>query len=197
MTESTYNVDAKIANAEGNEVNNPAYDQNKSGKKEIEILLSLKHLSNFWRTLDMHLINCKVSLTFIWSRECVITSMERRIRTNIRRHISLTGGTHQISNIKLRVPVVTLSTEDDNKSLEQLKSGLKRTIEWNKYRSEMTYETKTNNLNCLIDSQVNRLFVWPFENEEDRTFFSTYYTPKFEMEEFNVLIDGKVFSMCQ
>ena len=197
MTESTYNVDAKIANAEGNEVNNPAYDQNKSGKKEIEILLSLKHLSNFWRTLDMNLINCKVSLTFIWSRECVITSMERRIRTNIRRHISLTGATHQISNIKLCVPVVTLSTEDDNKSLEQLKSGLKRTIEWNKYRSEMTYETKTNNLNCLIDSQVNRLFVWPFENEEDRTFFSTYYTPKFEMEEFNVLIDGKVFSMCQ
>ena len=120
--------------------------------------------------------------------------MERRLRTNTRRYIYLTGGIHQISNTQL---YVTLSTEDDNKFLEQLKSGLKRTIEWNKYRSEMTYETKTNNLNCLIDSQVNRLFVWPFENEEDRTFFSTYYTPKFEMEEFNVLIDGKVFSMCQ
>ena len=120
--------------------------------------------------------------------------MERRLRTNTRRYIYLTGGIHQISNTQL---YVTLSTEDDNKYLEQLKSGLKRTIEWNKYRSEMTYQTKTNNLSCLIDSQVNRLFVLPFENEEDRTFFSTYSTPKVEMEEFNALINGKVFSMCQ
>ena len=144
----------------------------------------------------MPLINCKVSLTLIWSRECVITSMERRPRTNTRRYIYLTGRTHQISNTKLYAPVVTLSTEDDNKFLEQLKSGLKRTIEWNKYRWEMTYQTKTNSLSCSIDSQVNRLFVLPFENKEDRKFFSTSSTPKVEMEEFNVLINGKVFSMC-
>ena len=55
--------------------------------------------------------------------------MERRLRTNTRRYIYLTGGTHQISNTKLYAPVVTLSTEDNNKFLEQLKSGLKRTIE--------------------------------------------------------------------
>ena len=72
------------------------------------------------------------------------------------------------------VPVVTLSTEDDNNFLEQLKSGFKRTIKWNKYRSEMTNQTKTNNLNYLIDptfNKVNRLFVLSFENEEDRTSF--------------------------
>ena len=55
------------------------------------------------------------------------------------------------------VPVVTLSSEDDNKLLEQLKSGFKGTIKWNKYRSEITEQTKTNNLNYLIDPTFNRV----------------------------------------
>ena len=94
------------------------------------------------------------------------------------------------------VPVVTLSTKDDNNFLEQLKSGFKRTIKWNKYRSEMTNQTKTSHLNHLIDptfSKFNRLFVLSFENEEDRTSFSKYYVPKVEIKDFNVLIDGKSF----
>ena len=65
------------------------------------------------------------------------------------------------------VPVVTLSTEDNNNFLEQLKSGFKKTIKWNKYRSELTNQTKTNNLNYLIDptfNKVNRLFVLSFDN---------------------------------
>ena len=93
-------------------------------------------------------------------------------------------------------PVFTLATEDDNNFLEQLKSGFKRAIKWNKYRSEMTNQTKTNNLNYLIDptfNKVNRLFVLSFENEEDRTSFSKYYVPKVEIKDFNVLIDGKSF----
>ena len=80
--------------------------------------------------------------------------------------------------------------------LEQLKSGFKRTIKWNKYRSEMTNQTKTNHLNYLIDptfTKVNRLFVLSFQNEEDRTSFSKYYVPKVEIKDFNVLIDGKGF----
>ena len=58
----------------------------------------------------------------------------------------------------------------------------------------MTNQTKTNNLDYLIDpafNKVNILFVLSFENEEDRTSFSKYYTPKVEMKDFNVLIDGK------
>ena len=80
--------------------------------------------------------------------------------------------------------------------LEQLKSRFKRTIKWNKYRSEMTNLTKINILNYLIDrtfNKVNRLFVLSFENEEDKPSFSKYYTPKVEIKEFNVLIDGKSF----
>ena len=93
-------------------------------------------------------------------------------------------------------PVVTLSTTDDNNFLEHLKSGFKRAIKWNKYRSEMTYQNKTNNLNYLIDptfTKANRLFVLSFENEEDRTFFSKYYVPKVEIKDFSVLIDGNSF----
>ena len=80
----------------------------------------------------MPLINCEVSLILTWSRECVITSMERRVITNTRRDTSPTNATFQITETKLHVPVVTLSTENNNKFSEQLKSGFKRTIKWNK-----------------------------------------------------------------
>ena len=94
------------------------------------------------------------------------------------------------------VPVVTLSAENDNKLLEQLKPGIKRTIKCDKYRSGMSNQTKNNNLNYLIDptfTNVNRLFVLAFENEDDRTLFSKYYLPKVEIKDFNTLIDGKPF----
>ena len=73
------------------------------------------------------------------------------------------------------VPFVTLSTENDKRLLGQLKTGFKRTMKSNEYRSEMSNETKNNNLNYLIDptfTKVNRLFLLSFENENDRTSFS-------------------------
>ena len=94
------------------------------------------------------------------------------------------------------VPVVTVSAEDDNKLLEQLKAGFKRKITWNKYRSEMSNQTKSNNLNYFIDptfTNVNRLFILSFKIEDDRISFSKYYVPKVEIKDFNVLIDGKPF----
>ena len=138
FTGSTYYVDRKITNAEGNEINNPAYDANEPGKQEVQTAVPLKYLSNFWKGLKIKLINCKMSLILTWSRECVITSMERRVITLIREDTSLTNASFQITDKKLYVPAVTLSTDDDNKFLEQLKSGFKRTTKWKKYRSEMT-----------------------------------------------------------
>ena len=99
------------------------------------------------------------------------------------------------------VSVVILSAENDNKLLEQSKTGFKRTIKWNKYRSEMSNQTKNNNLNYLIDptfTNVNRLFVLSFknehgnadENESVTTSFKKYYVPKIEIKDFNVLTDG-------
>ena len=63
----------------------------------------------------------------------------------------------------------------------------------------MTNQTKTNNLNYLIDqtfNKVNRLFVLSFENEENRTYFSKYYIPKV-IKDFHVLIDGNFFLIHQ
>ena len=135
---STYYVDGKITNAEGNEISNPVYDANEPGKQEVETAVPLKYQSNFWRGLRIPLVNCKMSLILIWSRERVITSMERRVITLIRRDTSLTNASFQIKDKKLYVPAVTLSTGDDNKFLGQLKSGFKSTTKWKKYRSEMT-----------------------------------------------------------
>ena len=82
ITGSTYNVDARITNDAGNQVNNTAYDAHKSGKKEVEIAVPLKYLSNLWRTLNMTLINCEVSLILTWSENCVITSIKKKKRKN-------------------------------------------------------------------------------------------------------------------
>ena len=119
----------------------------------------------------MPLINCEVSLTLTWSQNCVLTDITTQAVGNANAHPPVeargrtdapTNATFKITETKLYVPVVTLSTEDDNNFLEQSKSGFKRTIKWKKYRSEMTNQTKSNNLNYLIDptfSKVNRLFV--------------------------------------
>ena len=111
-------------------------------------------------------------------------------------NISATSAKFQITDTKLHVSVVTLSAENDKKFLEQLRAGFKRTNKWNKYRSEMTNQTKNNNLNYFIDpkfTKVNRLFVLSFENENDRASFSKYYVPNVQIKDFNVLIDGKTF----
>ena len=91
---------------------------------------------------------------------------------------------------------IVRSTKNDKRLLQQLRKGFKRTIKWNKYRSEMTNQTKNNNLNYLIDptfTKVYRLFVLSFENENDRTSFSKQYVPNVEIKDFDVLIDGKSF----
>ena len=83
--------------------------------KNVKIIIPLKYLSNFWRTLEMSLINCEVSLFLTWSSTCVITN-------------STGEGRLTITDTKLYVPVVTLSTQDNAKLLQQLKSGFRRTI---------------------------------------------------------------------
>ena len=105
----------------------------------------------------------------------------------------------KITGTKLYVPVVTLSKENGTKLLEQLKTGFKRTVKWNKYRSQMTVQSNNNNLNYLIDpafTNVNRLFVLSFARDnagDKRDSFSYYYVPNVEIKDFNVLTDGKSF----
>ena len=105
----------------------------------------------------------------------------------------------KITDTKLYVPVVPLSKKNDIKVLEQLKSGFKRTIKWNKCRSQMTVHSQNNNLNFLIDptfTNFNRLFVLSFARPNatyKRKSFSHYYLSKVEIKDFHVLIDGKSF----
>ena len=139
-------------------------------------MVPLKYLSNFWRTLEMPLINCEVNLILTWSKDCVITNSE--------------------GETKFAKFVVTLSTEDNAKLLQQLKSGFKRTINWNKYESNIKTFIQNRYLNHLIIPSfhgVNRLFVLSFENQNDDTSHSTYYLPKVETKEYNVMIDVKNF----
>ena len=97
---------------------------------------------------------------------------------------SATGETKlKITDTKLYVPVVTLSNQDNTKLLQQLKSSLKRTINWNKYQLNPKTYSQNRYLTHLVDpssQEVNRLFVLSFENEDDGTSHSTY-----------VMIDGK------
>ena len=142
-----------------------------------------------------------MSLTLYWSENCVITSKATRdadpdADPAVAGINNPTNAVFKITDCKLYVPVVTLSAEDDNKLLQQLKTRFKRTIKWNKYRSEMSNQTKNNNLSYLIDptfTKVNKLYVLSYKNEADRISFSKYYVPKVEIKHFNVLTDGKPF----
>ena len=125
ITGNTYNVNA---GADG-------YDVTKNSKQEIELALPLKYLGNFWRALNIPLISCEVSLELKWNKNCVITSLEQRDIGGGNRDNAPTGATLSITDCKLYIPVVTLSKDDEIKLLTNLKSGFKREIIWNKYRS--------------------------------------------------------------
>ena len=149
--------------------------------KDVEIIVPLKYLSNFWRTLEMPLINCEVNLILTWSKDCVITNSEGE-------------GKFKITETTLYVPVVTLSTQDNAKLLQQLKTGFKRKINWNKYESDIKTYAQNRYLNHLINPSfqwVIRLFLIPFENEDQRKSHSTYYLPKIEIKDYNVMIDRR------
>ena len=92
---------------------------------------------------------------------------------------------------KCYVPVVTLST-----LLQQLESGFKRTINWNKYQSKRTIQERNRYLDFLIDPTfqgVNILFVLSFQNTNGRTSYKRYYLPQVEIKNYNVFIDGRSF----
>ena len=170
-------------------------DAGEDEKEDVTIAIPLKYLGNFWRSLDIPLINCEITLILSWYKECVLVGRAFRGPTAAVIN-SPTDAKFEITDCKLFASVVTLSAENDNKLLEQLKSGFRRSIKWNKYISQMSNKNKNNNLNYLIDptfSNVNRLFVLSFENEDDRTSYYKYYLPSVEIKDYNVLIDGNVF----
>ena len=121
----------------------------------------------------MPLINFEINLILTWSSTCVITNSRGARR-------------FEITDTKLYVLTVTLSTQDNAKLLQQWKSGFKRIINWNKYQSKISTEAQNQYLDFLINPsfhRTNRLFVLYFKNENGRTSHSKYYIAKVEIKD--------------
>ena len=132
---------------------------NNAGTINAKIVVPLKYFSNFGKILEITLINCEINLILTWSANCIISKGNRA--TNL-----------AITETKIYVPILTLSTQDNTKLLEQLKSGSRRMINWNKHQSKISTERPNKYLDYLIDpifQEVNRHFVLSFEDNPHRT----------------------------
>ena len=169
-------------------------DTGNSGRKNgIEIVVPLKYLSNFWRSLEMPLINCKVELSLKWYERCLLTAA--------------TTATFRITDAKLYMPIVTLSVEDNSKLTKLLNEGFKRTIYWNEYKvaSNKVVEIAAVNdvtyIRELLDSScqgVKRLFVLAYNNTAGNDQFSVdsyrkYFLTRVKIDNYNIDIDGRNF----
>ena len=106
------------------------------------------------------------------------------------------AGTFAITDTRLYVSIVTLSTQENTKLLQQLKSRFKRVINWNKCLSKPELLAQNPNLNHLVEPSfqgVNRFFVLAFENDGQRTSHSGYYLPNVEIKDYNIVINGENF----
>ena len=127
-------------------------------------------------------IDCKINLILTWRENCVITD-------------SKGAETFVITDTKLYVLVVTLSVNDNAKLLQQLKSGFKRTINWNNYQSKVTIERQSQYLDYLIDPSFQggyRPFISSIENNVDQTGHMIFF-PKIEIKDYYIIIDGQTF----
>ena len=161
--------------------------------RSAKIAVPLKYLNNFWRSLEMSLINCKVELSLKWYERCLLT-------------IANTA-TFKITDAKLYVPILTLSVEDNAKLSKLLSEGFKRPIYWNEYKVtpnkivEIAAADKEKYIRELLDSSckgVNRLFVLAYNNTADNNQVSVdsykkYFLPRVKIDNYNIEIDGRNF----
>ena len=162
-------------------------------KNGVKIAVPLKYLSNFWRILEMPLINCKVELSLKCYERCLLTA------TNT--------ATFTVTDAKLYVSIVTLSIEDNSKLTELLNEGFKRPIYWNEYKVtpnkvvEIAAVNDVKYIRELLDSScqgVKRLFVLPYNNTAGNNQVSVdsykkYFLPRVKIDNYNLEIDGRNF----
>ena len=174
----------------------------------VKLIVPLKYVSSFFKSLEMPLVNYKIDLELTWHKDCMISSINAAAGQVV---------SFMITNTKLYVPVVTLSTKDNNNLTKQLNDGFKRTIHWNQYVSKPFTEqaaNKTGITRFALDAafqEVNRLFVLAFEdtradeaadapappnlvaNRVIRNSYRKYFVPRVDITSYNVLIDGRNF----
>ena len=167
--------------------------------KDVKIAVSLKYLSNFWRSLEMPLINCKIHFELNWSKDCVMST--------------IAATTLKITNTKLYVLNVTLSRKDNIKLVILLEERFKRPVYWNEYQTKIeTRNFDNNNLTRFpLDAFFQggrKLFVLAFNNTTAnvpnnpinntnirvlRNSHTKYFLPRGHITNYNVLIDGRNF----
>ena len=158
----------------------------------VKVVVPLKYLSNFFRSLEMPLINCKIRLNLTWKKECVLST-------------GAGEAVFIINDTKLYVPVVTLSKQDNKYFIEQQNKGFQRSIYWNEYKTKEINVTVDNNnpansvryINLESSFQgVNRLFVMAYNSangQPNRNGQRKYYLPRIDLNKYNVIIDGRNF----
>ena len=167
------------------------HNDGKSSVKDAKIVVPLKYLSNFWRSLEMPLINCKVHLELNWIEDCILSSAGDSAK-------------FEITDAKLHVPIVTLSTKDSANLTKQLNKGLERSAYWNSYEIKPAQVIeKGKSIYELLSASfqgVKRLFVLAYfvvadaaNNEAGIKDNKKYFLPRGEINNYNVLIDGRNF----
>ena len=166
---------------------NPVLDGNIT-KRSVNVVVPLKYLSNFFRSLEMPLINCKIKLNLTWKKECVLSNQAG-------------DAVFIINDTKMYVPVVTLSKEDNKDFIEQQNKGFQRSIYWNEYKTKEKNQNADANVFKYINLDpsfqgVNRLFVMAYNRatgQPTRNGQQKYYLPRIDLEKYNVIIDGRNF----
>ena len=161
---------------------------NNIARINVKVVVPLKYLSNFFRSLEMPLINCEIKLNLTWKKECVLSTC---------------GGdaVFIINDTKLHVPVVTLSKEDNKDFIEQQNKKFQRSIYWNEYKTKEINEDADANVFKYINLDpsfqgVNRLFVMAYNRangQPTRNGQRKYYLPRIDLQKYNVIIDGRNF----
>ena len=152
-------------------------------KLNVKVVVPLKYLINFFRSLEMPLINCKIKLNLTWKKECVLST-------------GAGEAVFIINDTKMYVPVVTLSKEDNKDFIEQQNKGFQRCIYWNKYKTKEINENADANVFKYINldpsfQSVNRLFVMAYNRANNQP--TKYYLPRIDLEKYNVIIDERNF----
>ena len=151
----------------------------------MKIAVPLKYLSNFCRSLEMPLINCKVELSLNWHENCILSSEG-------------TAATFKITDAKLYIPIVTLKNEDNTKLSKLLSEGFKRLIYWNKYK--IIFKNYNNKyIREILDASFQgftRLFLLAYasgDNITNENSYRNYFLPRLKIKNYNIEIDGRNF----
>ena len=159
--------------------------------KKQKIVVPLKYLSNFWRSLEMPLINCKVHLELNWIEDSNLSTAGDSAK-------------FKITDAKLHVPIVTLSTKDNINMTKNLNNGLKRSVFWYSYQTiPAKVINKRDNIYELFSARLKgarTLFVLAYvvdagaaNNEAGIKNKKNYFLPRGEIKDYNVLIDARNF----